>query len=131
MDAKCEVTGDTKEVYHMITSIIHMTSYERVKKHFPGRIPIIVSMPGDKTLPELKNKKYLAPKDLPIARFQYILRQRMELDSSKALFLFVNDDDKAIIPVGHQTIGELTTAYGTEAGVLRVSVSAENTFGTV
>ena len=68
---------------------------ENIVIKYPNRIPIIVER-FNINLPEIDRKKYLAPADLTVGNFMYVIRKRLKLESEKSLFLFFNDK---ILPV--------------------------------
>ena len=45
----------------------------------------------NKNLPEIDRKKYLAPSDLSVGNFMYVIRKRIKLQPERSLFLFFND----------------------------------------
>lgn len=105
-------------------------AYTELRKHFPDRVPVIVETARACTLPPLADKKYLVPKTLPVSQFQYILRQKLKLDASEALFLFINDGAQgAVLPRSHDTVGALAETHATPTRALHMTMSTENTFG--
>lgn len=58
---------------------------------YPDRLPVIVERGSTSLLPLIANNKYLVPNDLTAYHFLYIIRKRLQLPPSDALFLFVND----------------------------------------
>merc|ERR1719178_115862 len=64
---------------------------ERIRAKYPDRVPVIcerADRSGD--IPDIDKKKYLVPADLTVGQFQYVIRKRIKLEPSKALFIFVN-----------------------------------------
>lgn len=61
----------------------------RVLEKYPNRVPIIVE-PGTNTVKKISRKKYLVPYDLSVGQFMHVIRQRINLDSSEAIYLFCN-----------------------------------------
>lgn len=100
----------------------------RVMAKHPDRIPIICQRmvkSGKSNLPYIDKIKYLVPKDLTLGQFIYVIRKRMKLDSTYALFLFVNGR----IPPTSAMVGSIYAENKDEDGFLYVSYSSENTFG--
>lgn len=96
----------------------------RILGKFSDRIPIIVEKShGD--LPELDKKKFLAPLDLTMGSFIYIIRKRIKLNAEHALFLFIN----GLLVSNSETIGHIYHQHKDEDGFLYVMYAAENTFG--
>ena len=74
----------------------------RILGKFSDRIPIIVEKShGD--LPELDKKKFLAPLDLTMGSFIYIIRKRIKLNAEHAMFLFIN----GLLVSNSETVGHI------------------------
>ena len=101
---------------------------ERMINKYFDRIPIIVekSMTRNNTLPDIDKHKYLVPKDLTVGQFQHVIRKRIKLDSTTALFIFVN---KNVIPPSTAFITTIYDEYKSEDGFLYICYATENTFG--
>ena len=63
----------------------------KIKEKHPERIPIIVTKSKNCKLKEMDKYKFLAPYDLTLGQFLIVIRKRIELDTSEALFVFVNN----------------------------------------
>jgi len=98
---------------------------ERILAKYPDRIPCIVERAKKSTLPPLMKKKFLLPDDLTVNQFVYVIRKRIKLDDTKALFIFVNN----ILPKSTTLMRELYNQYKSEDGYLTIWISEENTFG--
>ena len=93
---------------------------------YPDRIPVICEKnPNDKSLPDLDKRKFLAPSDLSIGQFIYVVRARFKLPPEKALFVFVN----GVIPASTETLSSLYHIHRDEDYFLYIKVVGENTFG--
>ncbi len=101
--------------------------YTRLKTKFPNHVFVIVRPHdrADRDLPPLDKHKYVLGKDTTVGMFLYILRQRMTLDASKALFLFCENT----LPTTSQTFGNLWRQYSREDGFLYLVYAGESTFG--
>lgn len=98
-----------------------------IMRKYPEKIPVLVfPASSNKTLPKLDKNKFLVSKDLTVGQFLYIIRKRVHLDSSKALFMFTEKDT---IPVTHDSISTIYHTYKNEDGFLYFKISSENTFG--
>jgi len=109
-------------------------SFEERKKEaevilakYPCRIPVIVERAQQESnLPEISKYKYLVPNDMTVSNLLFVLRKKMKLESSKALFLFVNGN--TMVP----TSGILSEIYQKHADLdsyLYISYCSENVFG--
>ena len=101
----------------------------QIRRKYPGRIPVIVTVNNEwfkSSLPKLDKNKFLVPIDLTMGQFMYIIRKRLKLDSSKAIFLYTNNN---ITPATSELIGTLDTKYCDDTGVLKFNLCSESTFG--
>ena len=97
----------------------------KVYTKYPGRVPIIVQKYHKCTLPDVDKCKYLVPKDMTMGQFLFVIRKRIKLEPSHALFITVNG---TLVPA-IQTVGEIYDSQKDEDGFLYVTYTNENTFG--
>ena len=109
----------------------------RIKSKYPDKIPIIVEMAsGSKlaslvpfskqdTLKPLEKKKYLVPNDLTVAQFQYVIRQKLKIDHTKSIFIFINNT----IPPTTELMSVLYDKFQDSDGFIYVLLQNESTFG--
>lgn len=105
------------------TNYQHSMDVRELRYRYPDRVPIIIEPHRDITI---DRKKYLTPLDITMGQFYYIIRKRIQLDESTALFFLMEDGS---IPVSSQTIGEAYRWHRNNNGFLFISVMKENTFG--
>ena len=98
----------------------------RILNKYPDRIPIIVDR-GDKTTPSIDKHKYLVPLDCTLAQFQTIIRSKIKLASSDALFFFVGNSNTLTRPT--ELLSQLYKTHKDEDGYLYVTYVQESTFG--
>ncbi len=98
---------------------------KRIMNKYPDRLPCILERSG-KNIPLVNKTKYLIPKDLTVGQFVYVVRKRLKLDSSMAIFLFFNDN---ILVNSSETINYCYVNYKDDDGFLYIKYSGENTFG--
>lgn len=96
-----------------------------ISKKYPGRVPIIVQKHRDCILPEVDKCKYLVPKDMTMGQFLFVIRKRIQLEPSHALFITIN----CKLTTASKTIGEVYSEEKDEDGFLYVIYTNENTFG--
>ena len=103
------------------------TESERIRAKYPDRIPIICekSLKSDPSLANLDKVKYLVPQDLTIGQFMYVIRKRLKLDSSEALYLFANGH----IMTCSNIMNVAYDNYKDVDGFLYLKYSKETTFG--
>lgn len=98
----------------------------RILKKFPDRVPVICERDKNKLdVPELEKKKFLLPKDLKMIEFIFILRNKMKINNSIALFFTIDGH----VPNSTQTMHNLYEEYKDRDGFLYVVYTSENTFG--
>ena len=73
----------------------------------------------------IDKNKYLVSGDMTMSQFIYIIRKRIQLKSSEALFFFVNN----ILCNNSQSMIEIYNLYKDKDGFLYIEYSSENTFG--
>lgn len=102
------------------------TEAEKIRSKYPDRIPIIVEMRGgSKNVPAIDKKKFLVPSDLTMGQFQYVVRKRIKVDPTTAIFMFVNGK----IMAGHTILSQIYEDNKDEDQFLYVHYTGENTFG--
>lgn len=97
----------------------------RIRVKYPDRIPVIVEITENSTLPPLDKNKYLVPADLTVGQMMYVVRKRIKITSEQAIFIFVNNT----LPTHTSMMSELYKEYKNEDGFLYCSISGENCFG--
>jgi len=98
---------------------------QKIKEKYPNRIPVIVEKAEKASISDIDKRKYLVPADISVAQFMWIVRKRINLNSERAIFLFVNK----IVPSSTATLGEIYSQHKDDDGFLYVAYSGENTFG--
>jgi GABA(A) receptor-associated protein len=97
----------------------------KIMKKYPSRIPIIVEKCDKCNFKDIDKRKYLVPKDLNMNQFTFVIRKRIKLDSSQAIFLMINN----ILCPSNTTIGDIYESHHNEDGFLYITYASENTFG--
>ena len=97
----------------------------KIVTKYPTRIPIIVEKSENCDLTDISKKKYLVPKELSLQQFMYIIRKRIRLDPSKALFVTINNS----LSPASLTLGEIYNDKKDKDGFLYITYTSENTFG--
>tara|TARA_Y100000287_G_C14104926_1_gene297082 strand:+ start:241 stop:621 length:381 start_codon:yes stop_codon:yes gene_type:complete len=95
-----------------------------MEKH-SDKIPIIISKYNKSDLNNIDKNKFLVPNDMTLTQFIYTIRKRIKLDSSKALFFFINNT----VPKNSAPLGELYNLHKDKDGFLYITYNSENTFG--
>jgi len=111
-----------------------ISEYSRIKSKYLDRIPIIINF--DKELSKLDiKKKYLVPNEVSCSYLMSIIRRRIFLNSSNALFMYCNNKlmsgVKLISEVYDEYVEDMRNDPDFQKGdkFLYVYISNENTFG--
>lgn len=99
-----------------------------IMKKYKKRIPAIIEVdPSSRTkLPQLDKSKYLIPKTMEMAKFQALIRDRLSLHRTQAIFFFVNASE--LLPPA-ELAGRIYEIHKDKDGFLYISLAAENAFG--
>ena len=105
----------------------------RLVHKYSTRVPIIIFPDKRSKLPKSDSSKFLVPKDMVLSQFIIMLRKRIFLDSSQAIFLFstsVSENKKTttLIP-SSETFGEIYEANRDLDGFLYLVYSEDAVFG--
>ena len=102
-----------------------ITESSKIIERYPDRIPIIVEKDKKSKIRDIDKNKFLVPNDMTLGQFMYVVRKRIKLDPTEALFFFVNN----ILCNNTQTLGEIYKTYKDKDGFLYILYTSENTFG--
>ena len=97
---------------------------QKVIGKYPERIPVVVEPLNIDTVKIDKNK-FIVSKDMTFGQLIYIIRKRIKVDSSVALFFSVNGN----LCTGNSDILSIYEEYKNEDNFLYVKYTTENTFG--
>lgn len=99
---------------------------KKIRAKYPERVPIICEI-AEKHRDTLKldKHKYLVPNDLTVGGFMHVIRKRIKLDPSQAMFIFINNN---LVP-GGKLIKEVYKQHAESDQFVYVLVSLETTFG--
>jgi GABA(A) receptor-associated protein len=98
---------------------------DKIINKYPDRIPVIVEKHHSCEYDDLQKTKFLAPKNLTIGQFVYIIRKNIKLSSEKSIFVTIN----GILPTTSSLMLELYENNKEEDNFLDIVYSSENTFG--
>ncbi|XP_023940226.1 uncharacterized protein LOC112047357 [Bicyclus anynana] len=109
-----DMTGSNKEV-------------QVIRDRFPNKIPLYVERYArEREVPVLGRNKFLVPQELTMSQFLYIIRTKMKLRDSQALFLLVNDK----VLVSHSmTMAQAYEQFRATDGFLHITYAAQQVFG--
>jgi|TARA_B110000881_G_C18183202_1_gene321138 GABA(A) receptor-associated protein len=98
---------------------------DKITNKYPNRIPIIIEKAEKCILNDIDKTKYLAPKDLNMNQFIYVIRKRIKLDNSQSIFFIVGNN---VCP-SNVPLSSIYEEYKDEDGFLYIIYTSENTFG--
>lgn len=100
---------------------------DKVLKQNPQKIPIIFEKDPRSKCKAFPKTRYLVSKDLSVNHFQLLLREKLELTSSKAFFLLVQGKFSIL---GDEKLEEIYLKYkDPEDGFLYIMYSTEQVWG--
>ena len=97
----------------------------RFKQKYPDRVPIIITRDPRAKCVELNNSKFLVPRSLTIGQFVCLVRKRLKMDESKAIFVFIDN----MLPSLSITVETAWDDNRSADDILYMTYSTENTFG--
>jgi len=102
------------------------TESSNMRKRYPNRVCLYLSKYKTSTLPESEKKKYLVPQDLTVGQLIHVIRKRIKIDSTDAIFLFTESN---IAPSTTIELGQVYTEHADPDGFLYMTYNTESTFG--
>jgi hypothetical protein len=102
---------------------------QRLRLKYPNRIPVIFE-PMDDKVPKLDKNKFLTPYDVVMSSLIDIVRNRLNMNKSQALFFFIKIGAKVMIPNGDLLVLSIYEIYKGVDGFLRIYYGSENTYGS-
>jgi GABA(A) receptor-associated protein len=97
---------------------------QRLLAKYPDKIPIFLDI-APRSSVVLDKHKYLVPREYTLGQFMYMLRKRIKLPATKAIFLFIG----STILCSSETMESIHIKYKDSNGSVNITVSEENTFG--
>ena len=97
----------------------------RLMTKYPDRVPVIIQKHGKSKCLSLSNNKFLVPKNFTISQFLILIRKRLKIDESIAIFIFIDN----ILPQLNNNIEKTWVDYKSNDNVLYMEYATENTFG--
>jgi len=98
----------------------------RIMEKYDNRVPLIVGKDKQSDLKDIEKSKFLAPHDLTLGQFLYVIRKRINVDATVALFIFVNEN--VLVNTG-ETLINIYEKHKDDDGFLYLTYCSENVFG--
>lgn len=96
----------------------------KILDKYPNKIPLIIEK-SKNCIYYINKNKYLLPKDIKVYQLNFIIRKRLNINKSDALFIYINN----IIPPSNNLISDIYEDFKDKDGFLYITYSNENTFG--
>ncbi|KAF3838516.1 hypothetical protein F7725_010284 [Dissostichus mawsoni] len=98
-----------------------------IRSKFPNKLPVIVERyVREKNLPLLDKTKFLVPFELTLGQFLCLLRNKISLESTQALFLLVAEKSMTCMS---SSMGEVYSHYCDADGFLYITYASQDMFG--
>ncbi len=98
----------------------------KIRQRYNDIIPIIVEKSGNKNVQQVQNSKFLVDKNMIVGKFLFTIRTQLKIDSSEAMFLFINNK---VIPANADKMGDIYLEHMDNDGFLYITYSLEHVFG--
>ena len=103
------------------------TDTNNIMNKYPNKIPVYLSRGMmNKTMGEYDKRKFLVGDDMKLINFLNIVRTNYKIDSSKSLYLMINDK---VLVENMLSMRVIHNKYKDEDGYLYISYYEENVFG--
>ncbi len=101
---------------------------KRICAKYPGRVPVVVERSrSSSALPPIDKPKFLAPKELTVGQFLFVIKNRLHCSSEQAMYLLAND---TTLMNASSRMDAAFAQYRDDDGFLYVAYAMENTFGS-
>ncbi|XP_030749030.1 microtubule-associated proteins 1A/1B light chain 3C-like isoform X2 [Sitophilus oryzae] len=98
-----------------------------IRNRFPEKIPVLIKKYHKETqLPPMDKSKFLVPNDITLSQFQTLIRQRMQMPKTQALYFLVNE--KSMLSQS-LTLGQVYAEYCGPNGYLNITYASQEVFG--
>ena len=104
-----------------------INQFDKLKKEYPTKIPIILEKAHTCTLNQIIKSKYILSNDLTMAEFITIIKDKLELEPERALFFLAKGKYNIS---GNQLLGDIYERYkDKDDGFLYITYSEEVIYG--
>ncbi|KAF5896033.1 microtubule-associated proteins 1A/1B light chain 3C-like [Clarias magur] len=98
-----------------------------IRSKFPNKVPVIVERCiREKRLPLLDKTKFLVPHELTIGQFLCLLRSKIALEASQALYLLISGKNMCSMTA---SMAEVYSQHGDADGFLYMTYASQDMFG--
>ncbi|KAA0709544.1 Microtubule-associated proteins 1A/1B light chain 3C [Triplophysa tibetana] len=98
-----------------------------IRSKFPNKLPVIVErFIREKKLPLLDKTKFLVPHELTLGQFLSLLRSKIVLEASQALYLLISGKNMSCLSA---SMGDVYSQYRDPDGFLYMTYASQDMFG--
>lgn len=97
-----------------------------MRQRYPNRVCLYLTKSRSSKLPESDKKKYLVPHELTVGQLLHVIRKRVEINPTEAIFLFTESN---ICPPSTMQLGMVYAEHADQDGFLYMTYNSESTFG--
>ncbi|CAM4615721.1 microtubule-associated protein 1 light chain 3 gamma [Siphateles boraxobius] len=98
-----------------------------IRSKFPNKLPVIVERYLRETkLPLLDKTKFLVPYELALGQFLSLLRSKIALEASQALYLLISGKNMSCLST---SMGEVYSQFRDPDGFLYITYASQDMFG--
>jgi len=115
---------------NQFSSTKRMHESQSILAKYPDKIPVIIECKNNDLAKLITKRKFLVPRDINCSHLLVILRNKINLDSSKGLFMFHDN----VLLSGTNIIGEIYEKHirddiNVDDRFLYITLQYESTFG--
>jgi GABA(A) receptor-associated protein len=100
-----------------------------IMEKYPGHYPVFIEKYSKCSLPALTKNKFLIPGDFTIGQVIFLIRKRISLKPSEAIFVYVCKGNETLLVACGDVMHDVYERYKKEDDMLYLKYSTENTFG--
>ncbi len=100
----------------------------KITLKFPNKVPVIAEKGKNTDIQKADKNKFLVHEEMTLAQFIVVLRKRIKLRKTEALFVYVGENTLAATSI---KMSELYQKHQDPDGFLYLTYCSENTFGSL
>ena len=71
-----------------------MSECKKIREKYPDKVPVVLKRSKDsKNMKNIGVVKYLVQDHITVSQFMYIIRKKIKIDSTEALYLYANEQN--------------------------------------
>ena len=100
---------------------------QSLREKYPNKVPVVLKRSKDsKNIKDIGVVKYLVQDYITVSQFMYIIRKKIEIDSTEALYLYANEQ---YMLNNNLDMIAVYDEYKSDDGLLKLTYAGENVFG--